>query len=132
MTKAHRPPTHHQPTKMPVQLLAACNPHITTRAAPHQTTTAAARTPTNKASQAPTDRHRASTDPLKDNTGTEASRCSISRDRHLQVATTRTTGGLMVAVAEACSLGCALVWRAVVAWTACSRNVVVDKLSWID
>jgi hypothetical protein len=32
-----------------------------------------------------------------------------------------------MAAAEACSLDCALVWRAVVAWTACSRQVAVDK-----
>jgi hypothetical protein len=132
MTKAHHPPTLRQPTKMPAQPPVACSPHITTRAAARQTTTAAARTPTNKARpKASTDRHRANTVLLKDNTDTEASRCNTSRDRHPQAATTKMTGGPMAA-AEACSLDCALVWRAVVAWTACSRQVAVDKQCWRD
>jgi hypothetical protein len=32
---------------------------------------------------------------------------------------------------EACSLDCAPVWLAVVAWTACSRRVAADKQSWM-
>jgi len=116
---------------------AACSPHTTTKAAPNPTTTAAARTLTNKASLAPTDRHRASTDLLKDNTDlpkedTTASRCSTSRAHRPQAATTRTTGGLMAVVAVYLR-DCALVWRAVAAWTACSRRVVeTSKAGWDD
>jgi hypothetical protein len=92
-------------------LLAARNLHTTTKVAARRITTVEAQTLINKASQVPMVR-------LKVNM--VANRCSINRDRLRQVDIIRTTGGKVAEVADFL-LDCALVWRAVVVWTACSR-----------